>query len=361
MVRFLAFYFLVISHTFALNGGLYPEDGSMQMNKWYYSGGQKGPIIPQNVLLDIESSFKKYEVEAVKVDEYQWIQDILFVDQKGNLVELAKIPNDSDYYDNLTMGVYDLDWSIGTILRFNNRLKYVPLGSQLKYSFLEGGQTITGKFKNGKNYLIMYQSRFESMMGPYSDEMSLDEMKKLVANELKLEPQHLYLLPPHIGSEHLDLFMKAVEGGTILIDDPDLRRSVLDRLSPSDFINSIYAYENDKKIHQFKKSQQRKKLKVITKILEKDFKVIPVAGRFFHIESKNDYKWVSEFVNFFNGVSGNFKGQKFYITNRANGETQLEKAWEHTLSKFGFKSSNIDFPGIYSNGSGLDCMGTPSI
>ncbi len=355
-----------------MQNSLYPEDGSVEMNYWYYSGGQSGPQIKKEVIEDIEKAFRSEGVEPVVFANYSWMQDILFFDEVGNFVELANLPLNEDYYGGLTMGVFEsFGWGSAELTRVSGSdfSPYDKKVQNLSLAFLEGGATITGKFANGESYLITYESRFNGMAKAYRDLISnsadSEEIHNYLANDLNLKPENLIFIPTKAGSEHLDLFMKALPGGVILIDDPSRRVEVASsalKNSSSNTLNNIMAYEEGDN-YSWQKNNYKKKINLVTSLLEKKFKIISITGRFFeYFTNINGVTTGQELINFFNGVSGvNKQGNPFYITNMAENDPELEDYWSKELGALGFDSKNIHYPGEYSNGSGLDCMGSPTI
>ena len=334
----------------------------MKMTSWVYSGGKTGPQISDDEVLAIENAFRSEGVEPIVVPQYEWMQDMLFFDQNQNIVELALHSTGDGDDQDLTMGILNNEWGQNEINYVEYEgLKHIARGRiQLKNIFLEGGQTITGKFENGDNYIIMYEQRFKGMLSQLTrkqPDLNLNQLKEIVGLELNVKAENIILLPATIGSEHLDLYMKALPNGIILLDDPSARLSVVNNLEGK-FYEEIRLYES---MSDFLSTRQRyiKKIKIVKDILEEKFKVYPIAGRFFSYTAYHDsFSYKSELVNFFNGVSGHNDNQ-FYITNHARGNSDLEKYWASNLEKFGFDASHIHFVGSYSSGSGLDCMGSP--
>jgi len=347
---------------FAIDGGLYPEDGSMKMTSWVYSGGKTGPRISDNEILAIENAFRSEGVEPIVLPQYEWMQDMLFFDQNQNIVELALHSTGDGDDQDLTIGILNNEWGQNEVNFVEyEALKHIAKGRiQLKNVFLEGGQTITGKFENGDNYIIMYEQRFKGMLSQLTrkqPDLTMSQLKEIVGLELNIKADNIILLPAIIGSEHLDLYMKALPNGTILLDDPSARLSVINGLEGK-FYDEIRIFES-KSDFSYLRERYNKKIKIVKEILEEKFKVYPIAGRFFSYTAyTSTFSYRSELVNFFNGVSGHNENQ-FYITNHARGNSELERYWASNLEKFGFKVNHIHFVGNYSSGAGLDCMGSP--
>ncbi|OUR95655.1 hypothetical protein A9Q84_14230 [Halobacteriovorax marinus] len=361
----------VTQNSFTLESALYPEDGSMEMNYWYYSGGRSGPRMADTVINNIEQAFLNEGVTPVIFPNYSWMQDILFFDQKGNFVQQANFAPSVEYFGDVTMGVFEMfgnDSGELTKLYDEDFITFDKKSTYLTDTFLEGGATITGKFKDGADYIILTQARVNGMAAAYRDrhisQASNKEILEVIAKDLNLKVENMFILDAKIGSEHLDLYMKALPGGVILLDDPSERvKAVSLVLAPnSEKLKNIKEYEEGER-YGFHKKHYKKKIQLVKNILEERFEVHMVSGRFFEIYTTDwGGSFKREYFNFFNGVSGiNKNGQSFYITNMAKDAKGLETHWTNILSNFGFESSHIYYPGEYSNGSGLDCMGSPSL
>lgn len=361
---------IIYSSSFGLSSPLYPEDGSLPLNKWFYSGGTSGPKIPSDILHDIESAFRAEGVEPIVFNNYAWMQDILFTNQRGEFVEMANLPANADYFNDVTMGVFESYGSYGELTRVSGSdfSPYKMKVEKLELTFLEGGATITGKFENGEDYILLNESRLKDLNNAHKDlidkDASVESTKRFIADELKIKTSNIFIIPSQFGGEHLDLFIKALPNGVLLIDDPSLHLEVAQKYldKNSNILKNIKSYaELDR--YQWNRERYQKKIDFVTEYLRPRFKVHRVAGRFFQFyKNIHGVETSQELINFFNGVSGiNPKGRPFFITNRANDAQGLQTYWVETLKEFGFQTENIHFPGIYSNGSGLDCMGTPSL
>lgn len=373
MISLLIFLITLSLKAYALKSPLFPEDGSIKFDYWYYSGGKSGPRINPVTIDAIEKSFHLEGITPVIISNYPWMQDILFFNQDGDFVEQPDLPIDPSYFLGLTTGVFeDLGWS-GELTRLSsNDFSQISQSNQrsidkLKMAFLEGGATITGRFSNGENYLITTSKRFEGIKNSYQDLVNSSandkEVKSFLAQELLIKEDNLILLDPRIGTTHLDLYIKALPNGVLLIDDQRTTLEITKKYLENDNLirkNIIRYQETENLIHRRK--SELKRLEIARKQLSQKFKVIPILGRFYeYYEAHGEILRIREKINFFNGVSGiNPNGKSFYITNQASGALGLEKYWIEKLKIFGFAENNIHFPGEYSNGSGLDCMGSPA-
>lgn len=356
------------SKVLAISGGLFPEDGSQAMKYWYYSGGKTGPRVPLVVIQNIEAAFRNEGIEPVVFNHYEWMQDILFFDQEGSFVELADLPVQSAYFDDLTMGVYENEGWASKLNKLTNK-QFDRFGdisqSKLDYTFLEGGATISGRFSNGQNYLITYQDRIDRLVlanQNMDSSLTRQDIINRICLELNIEQKNLFLIPKIAGSEHLDLYMKAMPDGVLIIDEPSMRIEMVKSLSQStqnpEYTNILNYEETDR--YEYHKSFYLKKINIVVEYLASTgaFKIIRFPGRFFSVyEMDYGISYKRELINFFNGVSG----QEFYITNKAPKTLELEKRWTDFLNqKFNISLQRIYFVGEYSDGSGLDCMGAGS-
>jgi hypothetical protein len=353
-------------NTYGLNSPLYPEDGSLPINKWFYSSSRVKP----QTLNKIESAMRREGIEPIVFDKYEWMQDILFFNQSGQFVELANIPASDEYFPDVTMGVFESYGSFGELTKITAEefSQFTSDQDYLVHTFLEGGATITGKLENGEDYIIFYEERFNAFSKFFRRGENINstrvEIMNVIAKDLSIKVENLILLDSKSGSEHLDLYIKALPGGVLLIDDPESRVDWVRKALPKDSIvlKNIEAYELGEN-YSWRKNNYKKKIKHVTKQLKNKFKVIPVVGRYFeYYTNVNGVTTAQEKINFFNGISGiNPDGKQFYITNRSLKASDLEEDWRRILGNFGFDKKNIHFPGEYSNGAGLDCMGSPSL
>lgn len=360
---------LFVKASLANSPGLFPEDGSMPISKWYYSGGKTGPKIPSGVISDIESAFRSEGIETIVFPHYQWMQDILFIDQNGDFLELADFSTIGRYFDDLTLGVFeDEGWS-SRINKLREK-EFSPFLQdneikKLNHTFLEGGATISGKFASGENYLITYQERINRLIMAGKERnkaLNNEQIMSLILEELNLKASNLFLIPQTAGSEHLDLFMKAMPNGVLIIDDPFARGEILTSLienTQNDEFQKMLNFETDPNL-VYKRNTYLKKIKIVNELLKDRFKIISFSGRFFQNEPTSFGSiYTRELVNFFNSVSGSNQSNSYFITNKADKAPELETIWSEFLNQnFGIETQHIHFVGEYSGGSGLDCMGT---
>lgn len=358
---------LIVSFTSSgssIDGGLFPEDGSMPFSRWFYSKGKSSP----KSIEEITTTFKQEGIKTISFPHYDWMQDILFFDQAGNFIEMARIPAQSAYFDDFTLGVFEDEGWGGrlTKLRQDEFSHFPEIGiKNLSHTFLEGGATISGKFATGENYLIITQERMDKLITAYThtidSQKSPAEVLEIIATELKILKENIFLIPAKAGLEHLDLYIKAMPNGVILLDDPAAKTSLIKNLyeeTKNPEYLKILAFEESKN-YQARKNVYNTKIELVYNLLTPKFRVIKVPGRFFQMEEANyGITYLEEKINFFNGVYGENQN-KFFITNKAQKTPELEHFWKRFLAdQFNINEQNIHFIGDYSSGAGLDCMGS---
>lgn len=371
---------LLLISSIELLGGvspLYPEDGSMGMNKWYVS--PDALMIKDHEFKRIENAFNKEGVEVVDFNfPYEYTQDISLFDQDGKFVHNYTALDD-EYLGGLTMGVArEHGRYIDLLVVGHGHLKKqaIPSGRTIAL-MLEGGGVITGQNAEGEDYLILRGDRFSSSVRHYREVLfpgsTEEEAKAYFAESLGIKAKNLIPLKRVMGA-HLDTYMKALPGGVILLNDPSKALGVLKELykksrsrTERKFIKlRIEAHERFNS--GYKHKNLTKNYDKVEKILSRHLKVVRVAGIFYQTDwvrswdgSKGNV-YEREEVNFFNAVSAvKEDGSQFYIGNEAKDTPSLEAYWADTLVPYGFPKSQIHFPGIYNPGNGIDCFGTPSL
>lgn len=289
-----------------------PEDGSIQITKWYYCQ-KAGREINKNVF----STLRENGIEPMSLShrfDCSHLQDIALFDEKGNVLLMSQ--------QLINLGEEKLEAIRSTFLDDAPNAKPIHLtddpfrGSRkMEYTFVEGGGVISGKFSNGETYAIISSSNFANTFKNF--EVSKQEAKKMIAKDFGIKEKNLFVTS--VG-RHLDLYALALPNGTILIE------------------------------HEYKPGD------ILASKLSKDsrFNIQRVSGIY------------GDRTNFFNGfVSKNNKGEVIVITNKAqdndgNHLPNLEKTWSKILVKHGIKKENIHFEGNYYKGAGIDCIGAIS-
>ncbi len=361
--------FLIFSLYASVN--LFPEDGTQTIKKWYYSPNILSDFYTDSEWTAVLSSFKKYGITPINAQMGDYFQDLALFTRNGELVlqhfpvynsELT--PRYEMYFKGFTQEIFTPpDWGTNyevNLLTLENTANLKLIKKQLTHAFIEGGASISGRFPNGDDYLIVNHSTFLGMKYYYEDlfkgEIGEDELIQKIENEFNLKPGNFIYL---VGSSHthLDTYMKALPNGLILIDAPEQKLAMLTQLrkyTGNKGIDSYILYENQYRVTNYKYVVKKSKEQ-----LKKRFKVVEVPGVFSRIyTNENGHTGPLEDINFFNGVSGSYQGRQFYITNKAILVPELERFWKMQLRNYGF--IDVEFPGVYKVNAGLDCIGAPS-
>tara|TARA_Y100000780_G_scaffold232594_1_gene268393 strand:- start:63159 stop:64301 length:1143 start_codon:yes stop_codon:yes gene_type:complete len=354
---------------------LFPEDGSQAIGKWYYSEKEIRYLYEDDKEWEgVLNAFESEGIQPINSRMGSFFQDLAFFDTEGRLI-LQHFPKRQsgdayeyrEYFGGFTQEVYmpwDWDHEEEVNLLTKESSKKLGLESiQLKYAFIEGGATITGKFKNGDDYLLINESSLISIHKYYKDKISEDitkeEVLRLLEQDFSLRPGNFIVLNG-TSSHHLDTFIKALPGGRILVDSPDIKISLL---------KDLMSKTNNPEIGKYLKGEQElinqdhydyKVIRRAKKQLDERFEVIDVAGVFSRVTPINGHDQRVTDVNFFNGVSGSNESGGYFITNKAKVAPELEKAWKEQLKSKGVPFDRYHFVGRYKGAAGLDCMGSPS-
>lgn len=369
--------FSTINIVFAENNShpLFPEDGSQSINKWYYSDKEVPFLYDQGQWEEVLNAFKSENITPINTMKGEFFQDIGFFDKKGNHI-VQHLPIDylndeesySNYFSGFTQEVYRRhDYgqrSTVNLLQAGDLSQFNIKSRVLKDSFIEGGASISGTFKNGDDYLIVNHSTYIGIKYYFKDrfksEITKKEVEAIIEKDFNLKPGNLIVL---LGTSHihLDTLMKALPGGVILLDAPKEKVALLEALYKRTKNHKLLNYLNTTIESQIHISFNQKAISKIKKQLENRFKIHQIPGFFSRYIPENGSSWKKMDINFFNGVSGtNKSGDKFFITNRASDTPELQDFWAKKLEQFGFTSSHIHFVGRYKGNAGLDCMGSPS-
>lgn len=373
-------YLLAISTP--LYASLFPEDGSVRLEKWYY--GEHTPSSKRHLPGDererLFQALRREGVKPVFIDEdYDYIQDLALFDNSGNLLLNADYPADEDILVSLTFGIAGVpDYGPLTLRKLTSeKANFLGISSRkMEWAFVEGGGVLSGQFANGEPYVIVGNPVAERVLLYYEylhGERPSDEfIRNVLAKDFQILEKNLFILPL---SSHLDLTIKALPGGVLLFDDPRMVSSVLEEVLTQDGVEDRARLRS---IHQFyttgyqqyftggpnvgqpmgspMKGYSDFELPALDRsyeILKERFQVHRVAGVF---NEYNGYSYKKEEINFLNGFNGlNQEGEKFFFTNR--GPKALQRYWSSLLEQFGYDDSHIYYFGKYSSGAGLDCLG----
>ena len=368
-MKYLVLLFLSIKSFAGVN--LFPEDGSQEIKRWYFSPNEIKYLYKDKEWKAVLETFKKVGVTPINSEIGFFFQDLGLFSTNGELIlqhfpkyDSQLTPNYESYFRGFTMEIFTPpDWGdnfeVNLLTRTNtDHLEIEKI--QLNTAFIEGGASISGQFANGDHYLIVNHSTFLGMESYYEDLskgiITEEELINLIEADFNLKPGNFIYLKgtSHI---HLDTFMKALPGGKILLDHPESKLSMLEQLrkySGNKVIDNYIKYERQY-MHTFYKSAIQK----AKEQLENKFKVISIAGSFTQIfTNTNGVSFPINDINFFNGVSGSFQEKNYFITNKAKFVPELERFWKIQMRNYNIL--DVYFPGVYKGNAGLDCMGSPS-
>lgn len=351
---------------------LFPEDGSDKIRNWYYSEKEIPFFYKENnSFQDVVDTFKKVGINPVNAKTGSFFQDLAFFDKDGRLI-LQHFPVDytrgseyEKYFKGFTMEIFmPPEWPGGEYevnLLIESDAKNLGIEHyQLENVFIEGGATISGRFKNGDDYVIVNHSTYLGLKAYFKDKfngITENEMMSKIEEELSLKPGNFIYLKG-TSSIHLDTIMKALPNGVIMLDDPSKRVHILKELEKESLNPNIKDYlEYEQKNTNSFKDNARKKAYLQ---LKDRFKVIQIPGVFTRYEKLGFMSRPMTDVNFFNGVSGFYEGKHFFITNKSELVPELEVYWTRELTKLGIDEDYIFYPGVYRGNAGLDCFGSPA-
>jgi hypothetical protein len=352
---------------------LFPEDGSQKITKWYYSEKELPYLYQNNEWDEVLEAFEKEDITPINTKIGSFFQDLGFFDTKGNLL-VQHFPlnyqNDDNryeaYFKGFTQEIFvQVEYGQAPIVNFlsSEDLKAFDVQSRtLKDTFIEGGASISGKFANGEDYLLVNHSAYLGLktyfQDRYGEKITEQEIKKKIESDLNLKTGNFIVL---VGTSHihLDTFMKALPNGNLIIDAPAEKIALLEKLYRETQNPEILNYlDVEKSKTNF---FYRNAIKKTKKILAKRFKIKDIPGVFSRKIKMNGSFWETKDINFFNGVSGkNNSGDSFFITNAAVDVSELEDFWQKNLESYGFLKNHVHFVGRYKGNAGLDCMGSPS-
>ncbi len=364
---------------------VFPEDGSLPMKAWYTSGQRHRAYSGLGEILEREG----VALKDLGFD-YEWIQDVALFSSQGDLILQADMPADPEILTNLTRGVLNDDCvpCLRRLTREDSRRLGIA-ARQMQWTFLEGGEMVTGRLSSGETYAILGDEVLKRTMAFHKQktgrEIGEASAKELVAADLGIKPSHLLSVR---ASGHLDLVMTALPGGRILLSSPaktaEVLRDLLAKNPPAEEARRLGAmlalherghqrlYSSDAPPDLAGKPMgdpelphrpaEVAELDAIEAALKGPLQVIRVPGVFKELDTYANSKslYIADAINFFNGFVGSSQGGLFIATNGAGGLSSLEEYWRGVLSRHGVDPKRVHFPGRYRSGAGLDCAGAPS-
>jgi hypothetical protein len=354
---------------------LMPEDGSGGVRAWYFSE-ENHHFKSAGGKAEIEAISRRHGFRLVSLGRsYEWTQDVALFDESGSFLAPAAYPVSTPglslpWFDGLTRGVYDDENPEGPYRLQPSQFEH---SRSLTVAFPEGGALISGRLSDGRPYvlsgggLVARARSFLSRMK--SREVSHHEAHREVAKDLGVLPENLLELPTR---RHLDLFLVALPGGRVLLDDPRLVVTTLDEVLPGaageerariEALRRLYAdgftpsWDRGSPARRPFDSGDLASLDRIAEILSTRLEVIRVAGRFSELDSQRN--GAKETVNFFNAFQGtDDSGTHWMVTNQAVGLPSLERHWRELIRlQSRARSVEVYFPGRYFPGAGIDCSG----
>ncbi len=358
---------LVFSAASAWAGSaLFPEDGTGRVGRWYYSQESSYIMNRPGVLESMQSVAREHNFTLYDVGQYYtWMQDLLLFDVNGDFVAQAKYPfqfwyfGSDDLFRGLTMGVFSEDGGLNRVSEIEAS-RWTNVARTMESTLVEGGELITGIRKNGEPYAIIDRLALSRAQVYYNREKkknySESKVHELVAKDLGVSPKNLI---PLKAPQHLDLFMLAMPGEKILIQDHRKVAPLIDELIAKGEVpitevarlNTIadsHRTENLKEVMHYNDLYDD-----MAKTLElSGFDVERIAGDFSGLIPWGE-KLTEKYINFFNSFHGtDERGVHWMVTSPAGGISSLESYWRELL-----KGVRVHFVGHYTSGMGMDCTG----
>lgn len=355
-----------------------PEDGNMLVRNWYY-----GNISDKDSEKQLRDIAVKEGFSLKPMNEYnEYIQDMAFFSESGELILNANMPLEDEILYGLTRNIFDNPDGVPelNVLTARNAKTINRPCRQMEWTFLEGGGVISGKLTNGETYVVITDDGIERTKAFWKQrnktEISDEQAIALIAKDLGIKEQNVFSVPV---KGHIDLVMMALPGGKIVLNDPSQTVSTLEEILKDESVPDVekkrlrgiikfykdgfQRHFNDGRpmgtvLYPFRKDQQNE-LVHIEKRLKDRLEIIKVPGAMREVtDMTNSTGTFSDQINFLNGFVGkNSKGEVFVITNRADGLSSLEKFWKKKLSTLGVQPEHVYFPGKYSMAQGVDCWG----
>ncbi|MFH2203079.1 MAG: hypothetical protein ABIJ96_08200 [Elusimicrobiota bacterium] len=374
---------------------VFPEDGSLPLRAWFTSPPKSADVVNTRTLTRI------LEAQGAALCDigydYEWIQDIAIFTASGRLLLQAEMPPDQDILVGVTEGVLNQDqYGIDPLRLTRSHARALKLPyRRMRWTFVEGGEMITGRFPNGRTYAIIDQDAVDRTRAYHEflldQPLSERKARRLIARDLGISPRDLFPVPS--GGEHLDLLIMALPGGVLLMQDyaqtvPVLNTLLSGDLPPAErrrlkamrkfhqrgtFYSDLLIPEledfdpaSPMRLRPYDAAEEEQRLNRIAAALPKSFQIVRVAGIFKEYNDEAEY-WeddkepLLDQINFFNGfVGANSRKSLTVITNAAQGLSSLESYWRKILSRHGVAPEHAHFLGSFYNGAGIDCAGAPS-
>ena len=373
---------------------VFPEDGSLPMRTWYH-GSLFGTGRPSDQAVAAALAAEGVRMQSLGFD-YAYAQDIALFSRGGSLLLNADMPADGDILSGLTRGVGNIDDGEMNVTRLEagHAARLGLPQRSMKWTFLEGGEMVSGRYADGRPYAILSQNIIRRAQGFYKLQTGkvLDEKSALilVGADLGISPEDLF---PVTAGKHLDLVLQALPGGVILLSDPGQTVPTIERILAGNIpederlrllaMRELYinGYQN-----RYSKSAPEdirgkplgpvqmpdnddslRLLSAISRSLASRLRVVRVAGVFKealpYANNPPDASglYIADEIDFFNGFVGRGPGGNlFVITNQARGLSALQSYWRDALAARGVAPERVHFVGDYSHGAGIDCEGAGS-
>jgi hypothetical protein len=350
---------------------LIAEDGSGLVGRWYYSKQESYIMRRPGVLAALEQVAKEHSFELFDVGRvYEWMQDVSLFDESGGFIVQADYPYNQStvgsdpIFEGLSMGVYGED---NTFYRIDEAQasQWTSVSRIMQTTFIEGGELISGRRSSGEPYAILDElvlARAKAFQNRYGlRDVSDHEVRQMVAADLGVSAENLVALK---APRHLDLFMLALPGGKILLQDPRMVPVVIQEILDNKSTSSTEAerLKNIRNVHiqalvansQFHNGDLYNQAAEV--LLSSGFEVVRVAGDFSEIQSDGIGEKESR-INFMNSFQGTDpQGRHWMVSSPADGIPHLETYWTNLLQAHA-NAPYVYFIGEYNAGAGMDCVG----
>jgi hypothetical protein len=262
---------------------------------------------------------------------------------------------------------------------------------RMAWTFVEGGELITGRLPGGATYAIVDADVIDRARAWHlrlrGSELSEAGAQRLVATDLGIDPANLFAVR---ANGHLDLSIMPLPNGTLLLADPRRTVTVLRDLLAGPLAagergrlqSMLELYESGHQrrysrsappeiagkpygdvLHPYDDAEARQ-LDAIAEAVGQRLRVLRVPGVFKEVlpmtgPTGDAELYVADRINFLNGFVGrNPRDEVFVVTNAANGLPALERYWSELVAREGV--ARVHFAGTYGEGAGVDCLGSGS-